>query len=185
MTLSRPLGPWDQNVHWEGNGTNWNLYKVTQKIYFIKTLKIAFISRHFLISKGERWASFESFFALEYSYYEPGIEICGLNRCGPVTNKLLICFGWWGDEVINRIWSRPDSWELSTEPHRDVHLAGISVRQKHDYYYYFHYQIWAWPGYCSVAGDVVGNQRPGLLITEPGPDRKSHLSSELIRFMFG
>ena len=158
------------------------IYKVTPKIYFIKLLKIAFISRHFLIRKGERWESFKTFLpstitvimkqALKYA-------------SSAVTNKLLICFGWWGDEVINRIWSRPDSWELSTEPHRDVHLAGISVRQKHDYYYYFHYQIWAWPGYCSVAGDVVGNQRPGLLITEPGSDRKSHLSSELIRFMFG
>ena len=30
------------------------IYKVTLKIYFIKLLKIAFISRHFLIRKGER-----------------------------------------------------------------------------------------------------------------------------------
>ena len=37
------------------------IYKVTPKIYFIKLLKIAFISRHFLIRKGERWKSFESF----------------------------------------------------------------------------------------------------------------------------
>ena len=30
------------------------IYKVTPKIYFIKLLKIAFISRHFLIREGER-----------------------------------------------------------------------------------------------------------------------------------